>query len=198
MMVLTFDWFLRFANPIQFLVSVVVYIYGSGIISGEYSSSILQISFCRPLKRWHYIFSKWLALFIVTLVWTGLFLFVREYLNNQSTYSLINDIASAALVSLPSSLLMVFISTWAPPKIDSIIGILFFNPLIISSFLKKMIVDTSIIEFFFRTISGAEICFHFQTTGVRLVDIIAYLFSNSVILFAGCAVMNRKEITYAS
>lgn len=100
-----------------------VLIIGAGIIGQDISDGILPLIFSRPIKRWQYILTKWLAVAFMASMVGFLNLFLHLLFAHGFTLELVKgimpfDLAQIVLLAMGTTSVMLLLSSLLPGAAD--------------------------------------------------------------------------------
>ncbi len=180
-----------------------IVILGGGTLSQEYGSSMLHLVLARPIKRWQYICSKWLALGSAATLILGLFalLAAGQIYRSSGVFSgvdLLKQLAVDGLIAFQGGALLIFLSAWVPWRLEGLVYMVLAFPQFIG--IVGMIFGFSGTTFermagwFYP---GIELANRIVSNELRWVDLSLYAVTTLVCIAGACWVMNRREFSYA-
>jgi ABC-type transport system involved in multi-copper enzyme maturation permease subunit len=182
------------------------FILGAGILGQETSSGVYQLLFARPVRRWEYVTSRWLAVCaascaLVLLQVLGVCLVLASK-GLPGTESILTMVAEQMLSAVGTASVILFYSSLLPGVVD-VVGILL--TLISAQVLGGLAHFLEEGDWVVR--ASAEITRFLGpqlplgaawSAGVPWFDLFSYLSTVSLCLAVAVWMMNRREISYAT
>lgn len=186
--------------------AVFAFLLGAGILGQESSSGVFQLLFARPVRRWEYVVSRWLAVCAaacaLVLVQVGILCLVLASRGIPETREILTLIADQMLSAIGTASVILLFSSFLS-GVGDVLGI------VLTSIAAQVFAGIGQMrQSEVLTRIGAEIGrfvspqFQINTlwsmAGVPWFELVSYLSTVTVCVAVAVMVLNRREISYAS
>jgi ABC-type transport system involved in multi-copper enzyme maturation permease subunit len=186
--------------------AVFAFLLGAGILGQESASGVFQLLFARPVRRWEYVVSRWLALCAAScalvIVQIGILTLLLASKGLPDSRDILTLVADQMLSAIGTASVILFFSSFLS-GVGDVLGVVLtaisaqvisgIGQLRQSEVLSR--IGAEIARFVSPQLSTAALS---GAGGVPWVDVVSYLSTVALCLAVAVGMLNRREISYAS
>ena len=188
------------ANELQSMGTVFGLLLGSGLVGKQVSSGALPLTFSRPVVRWQYLLTRWLAACALsTMLAVSELVLQFAILASRGRGVPLGDLFSACFAAVTDVggvvSVLLFCSTFTRGRMD--LGV-YVGAKILIGVILHLAASQRVSQAFDQLLEPRLEWSSVQGLGFSPLAITSYLSSVLLFLAAAVVIMNRKELSYAS